>query len=203
MASNLRSGRNSCCTRRASPIAKSVSRCRSWNSSKMTADTPSSDGSSCTCRRKIPSVRITDSSLLARLAIEANLVSNQPAERRLLFPSPLAPQNFARPADAVQAPESSRQSLVLADADKERVLRAGFSQPPAEQPPRRSPPSQPLAQLHRDVHLSATLASQHVSGPKRLNRRIASFLRCGSTHACMHKICRDRGVHVQLLSRLF
>ena len=51
-----RSGRSTCCASRVSASATSVVRLRSWNSSKMTTETPSSPGSSTRRRTRTPSV---------------------------------------------------------------------------------------------------------------------------------------------------
>ena len=51
-----KSGRNTCCASRVSAKATSVVKLRSWNSSKITTETPSSPGSSTSRRTRTPSV---------------------------------------------------------------------------------------------------------------------------------------------------
>ena len=56
MTSSFRSGRTSCCTSRHRARARSAFRLRSWNSSNITSEMPSRQGSRCRRRVRIPSV---------------------------------------------------------------------------------------------------------------------------------------------------
>ena len=59
MATNRRSGRSSACTWRSQAMPRSLSRPRSWTSSKMTVSARSTNGSDVSQRSSMPSVRTT------------------------------------------------------------------------------------------------------------------------------------------------
>ena len=82
MTISRKSGRTFCCTRRAMPSARSLSRPRSWNSSKIRVPTDSKNGSSCNMRSKMPGVTTTMRSTWPASFVEADLIADLAAKFR-------------------------------------------------------------------------------------------------------------------------